>query len=346
MLRWMLAACLLAATAGSAWADAADDLNAGLDAAKNRHYDDGIRLLTNALDSKQLSPADQAQAYKARGLMYQRQNKQKEAAADYSAAITLAPKDAAAYDMRGTTYAGMGSFDQAIADYDAALKLDAQDASAYNNRGFAYTAKGQLDKAVADLNTAIKLSPNDVSAHRNRGNAYRLLGQNDMALADYSAVLQINPRDVVTLYDRGHVQFMSGNFSGAASDFSQSLALMPKQPYTAIWLYLSRARMGQPDRKELAANAAKTDAAAWPAPVIAFYLGKSSANQVETAATDSDPQLQRGKQCQAPFYIGEYELLSDNRNAAKPLLQQAIDSCPQGLYEHDTAKIELQRLSS
>ena len=74
MNRWMLAisaSWLIAAVGPALASEAAIDLQSGLEAAQRGHFDDGIRLLTMAINAKELSPADMEQALKARGLMYQ-----------------------------------------------------------------------------------------------------------------------------------------------------------------------------------------------------------------------------------------------------------------------------------
>src|SRR6185437_6149680 len=133
---------------------------------------------------KELSPADLEQALKARGLMYQRQNKQKEALADYDAAVRLQPSDASAYDMRGTAYAGTGQMDRAIADYDKTLQLQPHNVAAHVNRGFAYIVKRQYKQAIADLDAALELSPKD-----------------------YDAALRLNPKDPNVGYESGRAKY-------------------------------------------------------------------------------------------------------------------------------------------
>ncbi len=345
MTRWMLAALLVIAASSAAWADAAVDLQAGLEAAQRGHYDDGIRLMTMAIDSKQLSPADQEQAYKVRGLMYQRQNKQKEAMADYNAAIVLLPNDASAYDMRGTTYAAMGALDRAIADYDKALQLEPKNVAAYVNRGFAYIAEKQYKRAISDLDAALRLQPDDFPAYRNRATAYRSLGQYDKAAADYASALRINPKDPIVRYESGRTKFQLGDFAGAVDDLSQSLSALPNQPYTVIWLYLAGARSGTPNAGRLAADAAKVDGKAWPAPIISLFEGSSSVAAVESVAAIGGGRSKAVKACETALYVGEYRLLKADRPGAEQSFQRAVTACPSGLFEHDAAQEELRRLT-
>ena len=347
MNRFVLAtaATVIMAAAGPAWAaEAAIDLQSGLEAAQRGHFDDGVRLLTMAINSKELSPADLEQALKARGLMYQRQNKQKEALADYDAAVRLQPSDASAYDMRGTAYAGTGQMDRAIADYDKTLQLQPHNVAAHVNRGFAYIVKRQYKQAIADLDAALELSPKDFAAYRNRATAYRSLGDYRKAVADYDAALRLNPKDPNVGYESGRAKYQLGDFAGAAQDLSRSLSSFPNQPYTAIWLYLAEAKAGKPDPQELAAHAAKTNAKAWPAPIIAMFEGKSSIPAVQSVAVVGSANDRAVRACEVALYVGEYQALKADRAAAQQSFERATQACPKSIFEHDAATEELRRL--
>lgn len=347
MNRWMLAisaSWLIAAVGPALASEAAIDLQSGLEAAQRGHFDDGIRLLTMAINAKELSPADMEQALKARGLMYQRENKQREALADYSAAVQLQPTDAAAYDMRGTAYAGTGQIDRAIADYNKTLQLAPHDVAAHVNRGFAYIVKRQYKQAIADLDTALELSPKDFAAYRNRATAYRSLGDYRKAAADYDAALRLNPKDPNVGYESGRAKYQLGDFAGAAQDLSRSLSSFPNQPYTVIWLYLAQAKAGKPDPQALAANAAKTNSTAWPAPIIALFEGKGSVPGVQSVAVVGSANARAVKACELPLYIGEYQLLKGDRTAAHQSFETATQVCPPSIFEHDAAQEELRRM--
>ena len=347
MNRWMLAsaAALLIAAAGPVFAsEAGIDLQSGLEAAQRGHFDDGIRLLTMAIDSKGLSPADLEQALKARGLMYQRENKQRLALADYNAAVALQPNDAAAYDMRGTSYAGTGQIDRAIADYDKTRQLQPNNVAAHVNRGFAYIVKREYKQAIADLDIALSLSPNDFAAHRNRATAYRSLGDYRKAVADYDAALRLNPKDPNVGYESGRAKYQLGDFAGAAQDLSRSLGSFPNQPYTVIWLYLAEARAGKSDPQALAANAAKTNTTAWPGPIISLFEGKASVSAVQSAAVVGSPNARAVKACELPLYVGEYQLLKGDRADAQQSFKTATHVCPPSIFEHAAAQEELQHM--
>ncbi len=79
-----------------------------------------------------------AQAYHARGLIYQRQGNQQQAIVDFNNAIDRDPFAGAPYQARAQSYMATGKYDSAIEDYDAALNVDSNNASAWAGLGLAY----------------------------------------------------------------------------------------------------------------------------------------------------------------------------------------------------------------
>jgi lipoprotein NlpI len=66
---------------------------------------------------------------------------------------------------------------------------------------------------------------------------------------------------------------------------------------------------------------------------------------VLNAAQDPDPQVQRERQCEAYFYIGEYLLIADQKGEAARMFQAAVSTGVTGLFEYASAKAELRRLA-
>jgi tetratricopeptide (TPR) repeat protein len=101
----------------------------------------------------------------------------------FSAAITLMPRNGYIYAARGDCYQALGKYELAVADYTQAVTLYPDFVSAYYTRGRAYAALGQIERAVADYNQAIALL--DAYAE-----PYRGLGDIQYGQANYPAALQ------------------------------------------------------------------------------------------------------------------------------------------------------------
>ncbi|WP_312547685.1 aspartyl protease family protein [Massilia sp.] len=119
----------------------------------------------------------------------------------------------------------------------------------------------------------------------------------------------------------GHANLFSGRallIQGRALDAAPRLRLaldkLPSSRDAALWLYLARLRTGQAElgRTELTAAFARSQDGEWPAPVAAFYLGKSSAQQLLKQAMQ-DRELGRKRRCSAISAMKEwYEAQGDH----------------------------------
>ncbi len=58
----------------------------------------------------------------------------------------------------------------------------------------------------------------------------------------------------------------------------------------------------------------------------------------------SDVQNVVVRQCEADFYIGEWQLAHLNAAAAKSLFENALEKCPANFIERGAAKVEIARL--
>lgn len=103
-----------------------------------------------------------AKAYYYRGrakrLIHNNQNYQREAILDYNKAIELNPKFEEAYNWRGIEYLFMYSKpSKAIEDFSKIIALNPKNAEAYYYRGCAKNILGQKDKACIDFKKALGL---------------------------------------------------------------------------------------------------------------------------------------------------------------------------------------------
>jgi tetratricopeptide (TPR) repeat protein len=278
-------------------------------------------------------------AYDNRGTAWHIKGNNNRAIADYSEAIKLNPKDALAYDNRGTAWRDEGDLHRALADYSEAIRLDPHDAPAYNNRGNIWRESGDNKRAVGDYTEAIRLDPKFALAYSNRALAWSAIGDSDHAIADCTEAIQLDPDNPAGYRTRGYTYFDIGNFAAAAQDLQRTNALAA-DPYAALWLFIARGRLGEDGVFELVANAARSRIKEWPAPVIDFYLGRRSSEDMRAAARST------AHRCEAEFYAGEWRLLHGDRRGARASLQAAARLCSKVSKEYAAATAELKRLKS
>ena len=126
---------------------------------------------------------------------------------------------------------------------------------------------------------------------------------------DYNQAIGLDPYDANKFKSRGIAGFCMGQFGAARQDLETAMQLNPKDPYTVIWLYLTRVKLGQDAKGELAKNAAQLNLQVWPKEVIGLYLGKTTKETVLSSAKNPDPKKEQEIRCEAFFYLGEEALI-------------------------------------
>jgi lipoprotein NlpI len=253
------------------------------------------------------------------------------------------PELAKAYYVRGAEWATQGNHDRAIADFTTAIALDPKLPGVHYSRALSLSEKGDHDGAIADYDAALRLAPNDGKAYIGRAVEWTMKGDYKRAIADYEQAMRFESKSMQPHFGRGRARFYAGEFMSAASDFIRAHQLDPSI-YTALWLFLARKRADIPGEKTLAQEAGTSGDGEWPAPVVALYLGRSTPEAVQKAATHSDPTRQRDQRCEANFYIAHWHLLRGAREPAARLLDEARSGCLSAFLEHEGAVAELRRL--
>lgn len=241
---------------------------------------------------------------------------------------------------RGDATSAITSLTKALNAPDLAPNLKV---TAYLDRARSYLATGQCASAVSDTNSAKAQGADD------RTIAFLVAGSQycarDFRAADasYSALIGASPSPSLH-FIRGRTRWAMGDFSGAASDFAALNAADPKYPYFVAWLAVAQYRSGKPDLSALARATDHLDMDAWPGPIISLFLGKATPDDVNAAAEKGDASAIKNQQCEANFYIAEWQLAKNDPAAARPLLQSAADKCPRTFIERDAAQIETEHI--
>ena len=256
---------------------------------------------------------------------------------------------AAGYDdfVRGLSDIHELRFDLAVASFTKAL--DAGDLSeslvpvAYVERAYANAEDGNCTAAIDDTTAALKFDVNRPEAFYEQGMANLCIGANEKAEEDFSHALSLRQSDAA-FAGRGRAQWGIGNFEVAAADFANSAELAPRNPYYVLWLAISRLRMGTPNITEATRNIDDLNESGWPKPILDFYIGRTSADEVFRFANTGTADLVSGKRCEADFYIAEWWILVNDFRRAVPLLHEAQTDCPKNYIEKFAATVELKRV--
>jgi lipoprotein NlpI len=290
------------------------DIQAGSEAAKRQDFDTAIPLYTRAIDAKTLPDSVVTETLRA----------------------------------RAGAYLGKGDFAQAVDDFNRVIERKPDDATSYWGLGTAYAEQGQPDKAIRAFDRVIEMKPTEanlfVDSLDGRGSAYSDQSQYERAMQDFDQAVRLQPDNGTSHGMRGDTAFYLGRFQDAETDLRIASDSEPKTAYYALWLHLAAAHQGKDDHIELSQRAEKLDVKAWPGPVVQFYLGKQSADEVLAAARAGGAKIQYDQQCEANFYMGEQALLSGDTTQARRLFGEALNNCDKRFIEYSGAKAEMSRL--
>jgi len=323
---------------------------------------DAERAIGDFSDALRLDPS-RTEAYIGRGRAYSSKNDYERATSDLTAALRLSPDAVDAYRLRGVARHNHEDYGGAVKDYTEVLRLDPDDAEAYHGRGLSASYNGDYDNAISDLSEALRLAPRFAARSRSEGEdpsvttwsgdvfsedlygdrayALYLKGDYDRAIDDATEALRLE-KDSNKYKIRGYAYFFQGQFQSAIEDFDNCLTHRIADQYCLIWRYLARERAAQEGVQELSTTIAAWRDAPWPYPILRYFMGGLTRDQLMIAAGNAGPEAFEPL-CDVAAYLGEYELLHGNQDAAQALFRAAVTQCSRSNRAHKLAAEELRR---
>jgi lipoprotein NlpI len=178
-----------------------------------------------------------------------------------------------------------------------------------------------------------------------RALARQMLANHAGAEADLSVVLAGAPDAALPLAMRGFIRVMLAKWPEAAQDLARAAGLPNAPPEVALWRFIAESRAGLAAAPALAAAAKALPPSAWPSPVMQYFLGALSGDQVLDAA-EREPALAQMRLCEAYYYLGEAASLLGDSESAQKMLTAAVGTCLRRHTEYAGAKAALARLAS
>jgi len=267
---------------------------------------------------------------------------------DANEIIAMKPDEGGTYLTRAAVYEKLQQYDQAMSDLDKAVQLNPKKADFITARGALESEQGFTEKSLADFNQALVLAPNNVMTFISRGEVY--FGMNDYAHAiqDFDRAEQLASQKPNLFYTRGLAKLYSGSTTAAIDDLKKAVSLDPPNgslaDYHVLWLHIANLHVGQDDHVEFDNNTAKFTDGKWPVPVMTFYQGKFSVEELYQKALTGDAKAQHDQTCEANFYAGEFYLSKNMKPEAIKSFQTANSTCPVAFTEHAAARAELKNL--
>ncbi len=187
------------------------------------HPDEAIVDLKEAI---RLQPS--ADAHTNMGAALERLGKLPDAHAEYLAALSLDPRDAAALTGMGSVLEDEGRKDEALQELDEAVEIDPDYAPAHYNLGRLLGTEGRVTEAASQFTEAIRLQPADAASHYNLGTALAVQGKLDEAAVEFREAIALNPGDAMAHFNLGSALAQSGKMDEAIAQFSEALRIRPE----------------------------------------------------------------------------------------------------------------------
>lgn len=243
----LAAIALVSGLGAPAWADARESLSSGLAKFQAGDTDGAIRMLTDAINARELSGPSLATVYYDRGGMYLSRNDYAKALADADKAVALSPGYGDALKMRGTINFAKGDMDAAIASLQAAQQQLPDDDGIHVDLGNAWRSKGDHAKAMAEYDRAIAMRATPIG-YAGRALAHLAAGENDAAIADFGEAIRLKPDYATAYLNRANAYTAAGKFDLAVADFDQALKLRPGDANAISGRANAYAKLGHADQ--------------------------------------------------------------------------------------------------
>ena len=130
----------------------------------------------------------------------------------------------------------------------------------------------------------------------------------------------------------------------AEAEYEAYLKIIPKDIYRILWLYIAQERGGKSGLHGLSNNLNNVDIAKWPGPVANLFLERISPEELIAETKDDDQRLEKERQCEAYFYLGQYYLLMDDKERAVQMFKLCLETKMTSFLEYTGAKVELERI--
>jgi tetratricopeptide (TPR) repeat protein len=201
-----------------------------------RTWRDSETLWTYAIEH---GPADNWVAHYNLGLVLSRHGSFKEAEAQFTHSLRIAPGRAETRNNLGVVLYNQGNLEGAALNYAEALRLNPGLADAHNNLGVLLYNQGRLADAAAHYAEALRLNPRDAHALNNLGVVLFEQGQLQEALTHYRAALRLDPGYGDAHNGLGEALCREGKLADALAHFGAAERLNPSDGEA----YKNRARM-------------------------------------------------------------------------------------------------------
>ena len=187
-------------------------------------YDEALTDLNKAIELESENPGN----YEIKSLILARMKKYDEALTALDRAQKLAPNSSEPWLRKMKVHSLQKKFDDALEDLNKAIILDPSNADLLKLRSLLYLEKGDKEKALADARDAVQLNPKDIAGIRNYAAILSDTGKVDEALAQMEKARKLDPNNADLLKLRSLLYLQKGDKEKALADARDAVELSPK----------------------------------------------------------------------------------------------------------------------
>jgi tetratricopeptide (TPR) repeat protein len=292
--------------------------------------------------------SDQQAVYRMRGIAYLTYGNFKRAVSDLNVAVALKPSDFLSIQNRGLAKARLGLYDDAIVDFNRAIELKPTHPWGYYNRGRIQAILSRYEKAIDDFSTFIRFNRKFPLVYMHRGRSQMRLGHYQQAVGDFYESIRLDKGDKsLAIAHRGITLYLLGRFDEAAVDLAKVVKLNPKDIETRFWLYLVRARLGQPLKNTFKENGGVVKRDTWSGEMSAYLLGHGESYKVlDMVRATKDDVIRGERESISNFLFGEWAAVQGKIGEARKWFEIIVNrSGPKPPWFHG-ARQQLVRLKN
>jgi Tfp pilus assembly protein PilF len=181
-----------------------------------------VRACSQLLERSDLGDDVRSRLLIKRGFAWLDEDEPKEAVADFSRAIKIAPGDGKALMGRARAHTSAGDHKQAALDWSAIIEKNATPADLEANylaRAASWLAAGDTQAALADYAKVLDLNPKSIKALIGRANVYVAGDDRTKALAEFSRAMAIDPGNTAPYIARAEAAERWGDNRMAIEDY-------------------------------------------------------------------------------------------------------------------------------
>jgi len=206
----------------------------------------------------------------------------------------------------------------------AGFAADEDQAEALIAKGNQLDNQGDHVGAITAYTSAIDLG-DEYDARLDRSVAYANSGHYAEAFQDLDRAQALKPQSSEPLSARYWFDFELYQYPAVIATVDKIANLQPADPYAPLLRYIAASRLGQNTDSALAKTLTPQTENQWPQAAAQMFLGRVTPDQLLQWVQESGNDQAA---CEAPFYVGEYFLIHNNRDLAQAAFQETQrDEC-------------------